>query len=107
MQLAGPNAGARQHEALLGLLSLLSGPARSELRLAAASPCAVETPYSAASDKEIKEDKTINDCQLAAIKQRKKAAWRMRHEISDRHVASQNEGDRPGEQAEGDQQAAD
>jgi hypothetical protein len=23
----------------------------------------------------------------------------MRHEISDRHVASQNEGDRPGEQA--------
>ena len=65
------------------------------------------TPYSAASDKEIKEDKTINDCQLAAIKQRKEAAWRVRHEISNRHVASQNEGDRPGEQAKGDQQASD
>src|SRR3954466_13869762 len=65
-----------------------SGPARSELRLAAASPCAVETPYPATSDKEVKEDKTINDCQLAAIKQRKEAARRMRHEISDRHVAS-------------------
>src|SRR3954453_9201484 len=91
MQLAVPNAGARQHEALLGLLSLLSGPARSELRLAAASPCAVETPYPAASDKEVKEDKTITDSQLAAIKERKEAARRMRHEIRHPDAASQNE----------------
>ena len=60
----------------------------------------VDAPLAAAGHEEIKEDETVENGQLAPVELRKEASRRVRVKVSDRHVAGEDEGDRPGEQAD-------
>src|SRR5713226_3067143 len=67
----------------------------------------VKAPHTAAGDGEIEENKAVDHRQLALIQQREKAARCMGHEVGDGHLAGEDEGYRPDEQAENEQNAAD
>ena len=84
-------------------------PAARQLRAKSASSApdrAVQRPGAGAGSGEVEEDEAVQDRALAAVQHREEAARRVRHEVADRHLAGEQEGDRPGEQAEQDQQPA-
>jgi len=57
-------------------------------------------------DEEIKEDKAVKDGRVAAVDHRKERLRRMTHKVGDGHVASEDERDRPSQETDGDQSAA-
>src|SRR5260370_734104 len=75
-------------------------------RLALTEEYPVEAPGAAAGEGKIEEDEAVEDRGIAAIEDREEIDRRVRHEIGDRHVARQDEGNRPREQAERQQRAA-
>jgi hypothetical protein len=66
----------------------------------------VDAPGAAAGDGEIQEDEAIEDGRVATVEYGEKTARGVRHEIGEGHFTRQDEGHRPGEQADQHQQAA-
>src|SRR5882762_7206763 len=86
-------------------------PARIRTRkpgnLPARAPGMVEAPGPAAGCGEIEEHEAVKRGQLAAVEQGPEALSGVRHEIGECHLAGQNERDRPREQPDEQQRAAD
>src|SRR5215207_6987465 len=66
----------------------------------------VKAPGSWAGEHQIQEHKAVQDGGVAPVEHRKQVARRMRHPVRDRHLAREQEGDRPGEQAEQEERPA-
>jgi hypothetical protein len=71
-----------------------------------AAPSVIDTPRTGAGECQVEEGKTVEHLGFAAIEQREEAARGADHEIGHRHFARQDEGGRPGEQADQQQQTA-
>src|SRR5262249_28688236 len=85
---------------------LASSTPRDTRRLVAC-PQMIEAPHAASRHSEIEEHEAVDDSQLTRVQERKEAPRRVRYEISDGHVACQDERDRTCEQAEHDQHPTD
>jgi hypothetical protein len=66
----------------------------------------VEAPGATACYREIEEDEAIEDRRITPVQGGKETSRCVRHEIGDRHVAAEDEGDGPREEADDDQDAA-
>src|SRR5687768_16244763 len=67
----------------------------------------VQAPRTGARGREIEEDEAEEDRRVAHVEGGEGALPGMIHPVGDRHLTRQDEGDRPGEQADQDQGAAD
>src|SRR3954471_545176 len=105
MPAASAKSGKVERGGVLSGHSTRHGPRRGGGRITPEHP--VETPFAAAGHPEVEKREAIDDRQLTAVKQRKEAARRMCHEVRDRDIASEDERDGAGEQAERKQKAAD
>src|SRR5438445_1601527 len=76
-------------------------------RLPARAPGMVEAPGPAARCGEIEEHEAVKHRQLPAVQQGPEASSGVRHEIGECHLAAKNESDRPREQPDEQQRAAD
>src|SRR2546430_3721636 len=75
--------------------------------LPARAPGMVEAPGPAARCGEIEEHEAVKRGQLPAVEQGPEAPSGVRHEIGECHLAAKNESDRPREQPDEQQRAAD
>ena len=66
----------------------------------------VEAQRAGAGEDEIEEDEAVEDRGVAAVQEREEALRRVGEEIGDGHLAGKHEGDRAGEEAEGEKRAA-
>ena len=71
------------------------------------APHRVEAPRSAAREGEVEEHEAEEDGRLALVQEREEAVRRVRDEIGEGHLAGEDEGDRPREEPERQQDAAD
>src|SRR6266705_3870447 len=80
---------------------------RSAVKSSFAPDQCIGAPWPGAGEGEIKENEAVERGKFAAVQQRIESPARMRHEIGGGRKARENEGDRPGEQADREQDAPD
>src|SRR5439155_1436247 len=83
-----------------------SGPSTIERSSGLPPPLGIQAPRPRPGGGEIKPDKAEQDGGMPLIEHRPKALWRVAQEIRDRHLARENEGHRPREQSDEEEQAA-
>src|SRR5438309_1821560 len=69
-------------------------------------PLGIQAPWPRPGGGDVEPNKAEQDGGMPLVQHRPKAMWRMAQEIRDGHLARDDEGDRPGEQSEQQEQAA-
>src|SRR5438067_7949228 len=83
-----------------------SGPSTIERSSGLLPAPGIQAPGPRPRGGEIEPDEAEQDGGVSLIEHRPKALWGVAQEIRDRHLARENEGHRPGEQSDEDEQAA-
>src|SRR5205807_5102282 len=70
------------------------------------TPCCVQAPWARPDEGQIQEDEAVERRGVAAVQNREERSGRVHHKVADRHLAREQEGNGPGEQAKQYEQAA-
>src|SRR5438874_3981819 len=83
-----------------------SGPSTMERSSGLLPPLGIQAPWPRPGGGDVEPNEAEQDGGMPLVQHRPKAMWRMAQEIRDGHLARDDEGDRPGEQSEQQEQAA-
>src|SRR6267378_3082659 len=83
-----------------------SGPSTMDRSSGLLPPLGIQAPWPRPGGGDIEPNKTEQDGGMPLIEHRPKALWRVAQEIRDGHLACEDEGHRPGEQSDEQEQAA-
>src|SRR5438132_4467901 len=73
---------------------------RNPAKLCGSAPQPVDAPGAASGNRQVQKHKAVEHSQLAHVEYWPKPAGRVLHEVGGHHLARENEGHRPGEQAD-------
>src|SRR5207244_2733539 len=82
-----------------------SGPSTMERSRGLPPALGIQAPRSCAGGRDVEPNKAEHDRGMPLVQHRPKAMWRVAQEVCDGHLARDDEGDRPGEQSQEQEQA--